>query len=35
MKKKIVIDASEDAEVKKVERNVYKDNAKRIINNKH
>ena len=35
MKKKIIIDASEDAEVKKVERNIHKDNAKRIINNKY
>ena len=25
MKKKIIIDASEDAEVKKVERNIHKD----------
>ena len=33
MKKKIVIDATEDAEVKKVERNVHKDNYKRLINN--
>ncbi len=33
MKKKIVIEATEDAEVKKVERNVHKDNYKRLINN--
>ncbi len=33
MKKKIVIDATDDAEVKKVERNVHKDNYKRLINN--
>lgn len=33
MKKKIVIDSETEAEVKKVERNVHKDNYKRIINN--
>ena len=35
MKKKIIIDSTEDAEVKKVERNIHKDNYKRIINNKY
>lgn len=35
MKKKIIIDASEDAKIKKVERNIHKDNYKRIINNKY
>lgn len=35
MKKKIIIDSTEEAEVKKVERNIHKDNYKRIINNKY
>lgn len=35
MKKKIIIDSTEDAEVKKVERNIHKDNYKRIINNSY
>lgn len=33
MKKKIIIDSVDNAEVKKVERNVHKDNYKRLINN--
>lgn len=33
MRKKIIIDAEEEAKVKKVERNIHKDNYKRIINN--
>ena len=32
MKKKIIIDSEENAEVKKVERNIHKDNYKNIIN---
>lgn len=35
MKKKIIIDSTEDAEVKKVERNIHKDNYKRVINNSY
>lgn len=35
MKKKIIIDSEENAEIKKVERNIHKDNYKRIINNKY
>ena len=35
MKKKIIIDSNEEAEVKKVERNIHKDNCQRIINNKY
>ena len=35
MKKKIIIDSTEDVEVKKVERNIHKDNYKRIINNSY
>ena len=31
MKKKIIIDSEENAEIKKVERNIHKDNYKRII----
>ena len=33
MKKKIVIDSKEEAEVKKVERNIYKDNYHKLVSN--
>lgn len=34
MKKKIIIDSEDNAEIKKVERNEYKDNYKKLINNR-
>ncbi len=34
MKKKIVIDSPDNAEIKEVKRNVYKDNYHKLVNNK-